>query len=71
MELKVKAQKLEELEQQKHAARERTLQVEVEEAKAALAEEAAARAREWAESSSLQEQLEDMREEKARTRLQS
>ena len=52
------SESIEQLSLQKHAAEIRAMQVEVEEAKAALAEEASARAKEWAEASAMQEQLE-------------
>jgi hypothetical protein len=52
------SESLEQLAEQKHAAEIRAMQVQVEEAKAALAEEASARAKEWAEASAMQEELE-------------
>lgn len=51
------SESLEQLAGQKHAAEIRAMQVQVEEAKAALAEESAARAKEWAEATAMEEEL--------------
>ena len=56
-EQRVHSESLEQLAGQKHAAEIRAMQVQVEETKAALAEESAARAKEWAEATAMEEEL--------------
>jgi hypothetical protein len=54
---RIHSESLEQLAEQKHAAEVRAMQVQVEEAKAALAEESSARAKEWAEATAMEEEL--------------